>query len=241
MEEYKFAFIIPTYPPDFEICLNMIEQIIEQTEKPDEIIIACSECDDEKKKIFYKYNEKLEELKIKYKIINTIEKCYAGINRNRGVEVCESDYILFVDSDDIISPYKLEISKKMIKKYNCDVFINTYLMNHSKEYKFINYDIESMKIIDKNKLDRNMRKKYKERYINLDINKEKISKYHMNIFTGINYPHHGIICIKRDIFKNKQYTDMRRGEDSLFIIDVLRSGYNVIFSPMILINYLTNA
>ena len=67
------------------------------------------------------------ELAEKDKRISFYEKANSGLSdtRNVGLEKATGDYILFVDSDDLLSFNAIESLYKLCKKYNADIAVES--------------------------------------------------------------------------------------------------------------------
>lgn len=68
--------------------------------KPDYIVIALSETSDIHCQIIEHYLRKLVDSELK--VLGTLEIRSPGSNRNRCIEYCETDYICFMDADDLM-------------------------------------------------------------------------------------------------------------------------------------------
>jgi glycosyltransferase involved in cell wall biosynthesis len=244
MTDLKISIVVPIYKPHFPLFSDIVNQIMKQTEKPFEVIVACSECNETDKTTYFTiHNDIFNKNNITYIISDTINKCYAGPNRNRGALLASGDYVMFLDADDIISPYKIEISKKILSKYEPNMFIHSFVWNKNIDYEFKNYDINNITIIDNQKIFDDTKAKFKHKFYPRNRNKEYIGKYPTQIFINSTDPttyyhiHQGFICVKKNIFSTHQYTDKPRGQDGLFVRDVLCSDGKIIYSPLELLNY----
>lgn len=93
----KISFIIPVY--NVEMYLRQcIESILKQSEKEIEIILVDDGSSDNSGKICDEYAEK-------YINIITVHQKNMGVAsaRNKGMEICQGDWIFFMDSDDTIA------------------------------------------------------------------------------------------------------------------------------------------
>jgi len=245
MNFIKISVVIPIYKPHFHLFINIINQIISQTEKPYELIIACSECNTNDKNIYFEiHRNTIENLNIKYIISDVPHKCFVGPNRNRGSNIATGDYVTYVDADDIISPYKIEITRKILEKFKPNVFLHSFVWNKPKDYIFTNYDINNIIIINNEKIYNDTLAKFKHKFQPRNKYKEIIRKIPTQIFidsTGSNIYYHivqGFACIKRELFSKHQYINMPPGgEDGIFLRDILCSDGNIIYSPLELLNY----
>lgn len=240
----KISIVVPIYKPHFSLFSNIISQIINQSEKPYELIVACSDCNiDDKINYFEIHKNTIENLNIKYIISDVPYKCFVGPNRNRGSNIATGDYVTYVDADDIISPYKIEITRKILEKFKPNVFLHSFVWNKPKDYEFTNYDINNIIIINNDKIYNDTLTKFKHKFYPRNKYKELIGKFPTQIFidsTSSDIYYHivqGLACIKKDLFSKHQYTEKPRGQDGIFLRDILCSDGNIIYSPLELLNY----
>ena len=122
----KVSVIIPTYNREKYIA-DCIQSVIEQTFSDWELIIVNDGSTDNTEKVIFQYSEK-----IKYIYQNN-----AGVQtaRNKGFSVSTGEYILFLDSDDILLPHNLEYLVKILDNdKNIDVSYGWYFwMDENKE------------------------------------------------------------------------------------------------------------
>lgn len=115
MYSKKISVIVPVYNPGtfLPFC---IESIINQTYKNLEIILIDDGSTDSSLKICEEYSKKDHRIKV-------IHQENHGISyvRNLGIESASSDYISFIDSDDIISPYFYEHLLNILINNNADI------------------------------------------------------------------------------------------------------------------------
>ena len=117
MENELISIIVPVYNVEKYIdkCINSITN---QTYSNIEIIIINDGSTDNSLKIC----EDLAKNDKRIKLINTSN---SGVShaRNTGINNCNGEYIIFVDSDDFIKSSMIETLYKNIKKYKCDISI----------------------------------------------------------------------------------------------------------------------
>ena len=105
----KISFIIPVYNTS-QYITTCVDSILNQNIHSYEIIIIDDGSTDNSLKVLQKYS--------KQKQITIISQTNRGVSsaRNKGIEICNGDYIFFVDSDDYIEYnsmfYILEIIQK---------------------------------------------------------------------------------------------------------------------------------
>lgn len=111
------SIVVPVYnvAPFLEKCLN---SILYQTYENIEIIVVDDGSTDGCGKICDSYSEK-------YDKITVIHKENGGLSdaRNKGIAHAKGEYIIFVDSDDVVAPDMVMYLYTLIKKYNGDIGI----------------------------------------------------------------------------------------------------------------------
>lgn len=88
----KISVIIPCLNEE-EYLRNLLDDLVNQTVKPDEVIVADCQSDDGTVKLAQSFKARLS-LKVETSRTRT-----PGAARNRGAEIAEGDYLLFVDAD----------------------------------------------------------------------------------------------------------------------------------------------
>lgn len=114
------SIIVPIYNGEkyLKKCLN---SILRQTYKNIEVILINDGSIDKSNQICKEY------IKLDDRIIY-IEQKNKGVSgaRNKGIEVANGDFVLFVDVDDYMQPNMIEELYNKAKKYNSDIVISNY-------------------------------------------------------------------------------------------------------------------
>ena len=107
-----FSVIIPVYNTPMDLLFRCLDSINKQTYQQYEIIIVDDGSESETA-------EKLDCITDKYLNITVYHIANKGVSyaRNYGVSKAKGEWIIFVDSDDIIAPYMLAQSWKIIKDH----------------------------------------------------------------------------------------------------------------------------
>lgn len=213
----KFSVIIPVYnvAPYLRACLDSvlfaIKQVIEKENILIEIICVNDGSTDGSDKIlteyiplFNKYSQN-----INYQIQSQINKGI-GATRNKGLEKAQGEWILFVDSDDIVAT---------------DYFIT--LFNSTKKYNssLIYFSLQEIYSLDE--LNLNQEKKLAMHGMYLERSKRKIYLI-LNSATACN------ICYRRDVIASNRFVNITPGEDNLFNSSILSNveGIVIISHPL---------
>ena len=113
--ESLISVIIPIYNVE-KYLSKCIESVINQSYKNLEIILVDDGSPDRCGEICDEYAQKDARIRV-------IHKENGGLSsaRNAGLEICQGEYISFIDSDDFVSPYFIEILYKGIVKCDADI------------------------------------------------------------------------------------------------------------------------
>lgn len=239
----NISIVIPCYRPHIPNLKTIFSNICDQTRLPIEVILSISEISlFEQTEIYDNYINLFQDKKIIFKIISTHLQRNPGINRNHGAEIASGDYIMFVDADDVIHPRKIEITHHYIQLYQPNILLHKLLLKYPND-KFMNYpiNIQNIKIYHNQEL-------YEDTFGNPGIRnrKKEITRKKGGHSIGIKNPAkkfdycnvtHGYATVKKELFKNYKYTHLARGEDGVFIRDILWNLGGVILLDVPLLNY----
>lgn len=124
----KISIIVPIYNAEdrLNICLDSLK---EQTYKNFEVILINDGSKDKSGDICYIYTKKDN----RFKVIHS-ENSGVSSARNKGLDVCTGDYIIFVDSDDEVKNNMLEEMLYYLQQSEADVIITgiTFVKNGKK-------------------------------------------------------------------------------------------------------------
>ena len=112
------SIIIPVYNTKFDDLSACLDSIRNQTFRDFEVILVDDGSGEE-------YRKKLDTLTDYDTRISVLHKDNEGVSaaRNFGIAHAAGKYILFVDGDDVLTPWLLESGTTAIEKYGCDVII----------------------------------------------------------------------------------------------------------------------
>ncbi len=110
-----FSIVIPIYNTE-KYLENCIISVLNQTYKDFEVLLINDGSTDGSGEICEKFASKDNRIKV-------IHKNNSGVSsaRNKGIDNASGDYIIFVDSDDIVNKELLDTVFKQINKNNCDI------------------------------------------------------------------------------------------------------------------------
>ena len=117
MKSAKVSIIIPTFNSEKYI-QEAIESVIVQTLKNIEIILVDSNSTDKTLDIINEYAKNDSRIKILHRPIE-----FVGMSRNAALDFATGDYIMFLDSDDMLVPDACEEAYNQISRNNDDIVI----------------------------------------------------------------------------------------------------------------------
>lgn len=139
----KYSIIIPTHNDEHTI-ENTINSILTQSNKNYEIIIVNDASTDNTTDVINKIKDTANMTNIK--IIDLKENKKAGGARNEGIKIATGDYIIFLDSDDILENEAIEKISNTIGKDTPDiVYLGFKIKNGTYEENVIPNEQNSIK------------------------------------------------------------------------------------------------
>lgn len=120
----KISFCITSYSGDIHLLDRLTDPLLNQSEKPYEIILFCSEVAD----------NSIESRIPNIKIITRTDRIMQSVARNICSEISSGDILIFFDIDDIPHFQKVEITKHVFSTYKPDFLLHSYSQNLSQEY-----------------------------------------------------------------------------------------------------------
>ncbi|MGE9892327.1 glycosyltransferase family 2 protein [Lachnospiraceae bacterium SGI.240] len=120
----KISIVIPVFNVEKYIG-ECLESVINQTRKPDEVIIVDDSSTDDSAEICKSYIEKADYIKL----VTNSERGGVSRARNKGIDLAKGEYVLFVDGDDVLSKYYVEKMLDALDRYETDLVIGRYTLN----------------------------------------------------------------------------------------------------------------
>lgn len=186
--ELTTSVIIPCYHEHAKYLPDLLKMFEQQTELPDEVIIALSESDQVDRSILDALiNEKQNFPVI---LLLSTEKQFAGENRNRASAVASGDIFIFQDADDIPHPQRVAIIKYFFKKYKIKHVMHQYIIIKSYDANF-------------------------EHYTDFDKIPFFYAKSHEEISNHQGFTN-GNIAILKEVAQAIAWPDQQRGQDTIF-------------------------
>lgn len=238
---YSISIVIPCYPPHIDHLDNTFQNILNQTVLPDEVIVAISETSGELRDELLDRFSKYFNNKIRFDVVSSIRKQNPGTNRNMGVTVAKSEYVMFIDADDDIHPLKIEATQYYLEKFQPNLLLHSLLLNFDRErYLSSNINYTEAIIFDNKQIHKDTFGDPPKRDRNREIKKRKGGHSIGLASDNIYYKcvTHGYATVKREIFDSFGYTSLRNGEDGVFVRDVLWNKGGVVYVTVPLLNYI---
>lgn len=111
-KKYFFSIIIPTRNPNKIFLHECLSSVASQTYKEFELVIVANNCNPDDLSYIYACAKD-------FKRFSLIESTEVGVSRarNKGIECCKGDYIIFLDDDDVLASHFLESAKNVLNEY----------------------------------------------------------------------------------------------------------------------------
>ena len=122
MQKITISVALPVYNSKNYI-IKQLESIINQTEKPDEIVVCDDKSTDNTVDEIYKFIDK-SELAKKIKLFLNSKRFGMDLNFQETISKCKGDLIFLSDSDDYWFRNKIKFMKKIMIKNNLLIAIN---------------------------------------------------------------------------------------------------------------------
>lgn len=130
----KISIVIPVYnvEPYIEDCLKSVAA---QTYNGDIECIIVNDCTPDNSCVIIERFKKEYNGNIDFKLLHHTKNRGLSAARNTGIDAATGDYIYFLDSDDEITPYCIEILTRSLKEKEYDLVIGNYqIVGSDKEF-----------------------------------------------------------------------------------------------------------
>lgn len=172
------SIIVPVYNVE-KYLARCLESILEQTYKDLEVILVDDGSTDASPRICDQYAEKDKRIRV-------VHKKNGGLSdaRNYGMRIMRGNYVVFIDSDDLVHKQAVELLYQNIKKYNADICYAEHVRFSKmseiseEEYKHVKVDVLTGREMER-------------RAISTRSEREVIAPnklYKKEIFDGITFP-----------------------------------------------------
>ena len=211
----KVVVVVPCIPKHLDHLPGLFKSINQQTLHPVKVIVTLSETNNyDCKRFEMMYRPHLESyIELKFNCIDC--KNNSAENRNRAISNYEGiDFISYIDADDEMCPNRLKRMTDLMIQHNADMGLHSFDDGVNQRCETGNRVI----------LAPEMRKIEKKNNKTLHISSIQV--------------HHGHSMIKPKVIQNvKQDPKFGYGEDSKFVREVIRKGYDVVYTDDKLSHY----
>lgn len=202
-----FSIIIPVYNAQNTIGRS-IESVLLQEMQDFELILVNDGSSDNSLQICKKYAKDNQKIRV-------IDKKNGGVSsaRNEGINNSNGEYVVFLDSDDTISPKLLKLFYKVIEEQHTDlVFCNFAIVTNTQS---IPNMVDVKEVSSKKDISSQFEKLYNANLLNCCWGK----------------------CYKRKLIKYQFDSKLQLGEDFLFVLNYLGNAKTVYYINQELYNY----
>lgn len=193
----KFSVIVPLIPEHDPDLRQLFRYLKTQEDYIYELIVCRSETPLHRmESVERKYQKWLSELSIRFELIVLFipEQAYDGTNRNRGLAVSKSDYIVFLDADDQYNSKMFTILSSAFLNAHCDAVLHNFTYDIKElntepkmvsDYQLLEYSQDSSSLDFSTPISlANSRNSPRIHHAHLSINKNKIRANFLDIFPG---------------------------------------------------------
>lgn len=219
-----FSVIIPVYNEE-EYISRCLQSLIAQTMNDYEVIIVDDGSGDHSIEICKKFQSKFRYCSI----ISHTKNMGASAARNSGIKYATGSYIVFLDSDDTLSPYFFETLIPKIKKYNYPDILE-FLMNYIEKD---NCSSIQGTILNEGLYERQF---LKDIFIPVHLECVRNDEYSYTLFNTLRVIRRLLITENHIMFN----VNVKRWEDWSFAIQIFLCANNMVVVKMPLYNYFEN-
>lgn len=205
----KISVIIPAYNAEKYVgrCVN---SVLEQDYEGMEIIVVNDGSTDGTDRVLSEFGDRIRYIK---------KEKNGGVSaaRNSALEAASGDYVLFVDSDDSIPRGAVKKYLEIAESFKPDIIRGNYDMVYPSG--------ETKPQLNPFAEERLIRKKDFAKYV------------YSHFAYGIRYNTTCAALVKRSLIKHRFRTDMKTGEDAVFMMDVYTNAESAFISTDVFYNY----
>jgi len=226
----EFSLVVPLIPAHDEKLLRLFENLSQAPNFFSEIIIARSET---KNDTILRIKENIEELQRNTGITCPVilapskDRCLAGENRNRGWQLASSEWVSFLDADDLYLPEKFSFQREVIEHFSD---VNLILHDFYFESELDGKALPRANHLELTKLFHNSEIFFETFGANTSSLASLAGNTNIRIPGGFNV-HHGHVTVRSDIYSSVKFQNTPRVEDGIFCQDLLKSLGGVVYIP----------
>jgi len=212
LDEPKFTIVIPLIPQhDFEI-KRILRILVSEQDLIKQVIICRSETRDLGKAAIKKYSRAAKSVGFQKDIIVDSVRGVArdGTNRNRGWHKTDSEFVAFLDADDLYSKNRLSVILDIFRTTEADAIVHNYNSTGSTSSDFENFSA------------------YVSKSSKVFLGKKDNSSDFLADKSGnplkVHFAH---ICVRNEIRNHLMFTDRFPGADWEFATSLVALGYEM--------------
>jgi hypothetical protein len=196
-----FGVAIPCYEGHFHLLPTLIENICISTVRPDHIAISCSS---------WKHNSRTDThyKGIPVSIQYSRQKLNQAMNRNIAGSMLKTQYISFIDADDLMHPSRIEYILKAFNSGPYQALYHGYMREHISHYSDAFQPMDPFKLSTEELI--------------VDPN-----AYGITVGQSGYEIHHAHVTVTREVFNQFKFNeswDVHRLEDSLYARTLVKHG-----------------
>eukprot|EP00300_Choanocystis_sp_HF-7_P037290 c5336_g1_i1.p1 GENE.c5336_g1_i1~~c5336_g1_i1.p1 ORF type:complete len:343 (+),score=79.19 c5336_g1_i1:23-1051(+) len=202
---------VPCMPRDIATLPNVFRSIRENTMQPKQVVVALSET---RSTQAAEVEAMLKTIFPNTKVVSTEAQQYAGENRNRAVAAASTPYVTFIDADDEMHPQRIQIVTEALQETGVKCVLHAYSMHRDQMEK--KFDWHSVRP-----------QMGAEIYQNVLTVEGTDNIVETGVGLHLNWVHHGHPSCRHEVLTYIPFTKQPRGQDSVFLREVLnRYGSN---------------
>lgn len=231
----KISVCVPCFENHLNFINHFIKQINMQSLLPHELVFSISGIYENQQNDIISSAKQIIDPNINLIINCTINKHYAGGNRNLSFSNSTGDLVLFCDIDDILHKQKIEFTKYIFDKYHPNVLLHNYFKKGKDPAKrrislsFKHYDnFDDVRLAFKNDVEAPFPW---IKMLNINTRNKPVNNGSAAIC-------HGFVSIDKKTFNDEQYDNkLGRGEDADYCVRLKKKGVDIIYAFFALVDY----
>ena len=124
----KISVIMPSYLGEYEGCatnrdekfIRAVNSFLSNTYEDKELIVVADKCEKTKELLQENFQDAIANGSIKLEFVSKKQKLFSGNLRTIGIEKAKGDYIIYLDSDDILGDKHIKSIAEQIKSNKLD-------------------------------------------------------------------------------------------------------------------------
>jgi glycosyltransferase involved in cell wall biosynthesis len=228
MAQQKCSIVIPVIPRHFHYLKKLLDELMQEDEYIGEIHV-CASSVDQTSLLKLKQIIAHSTLDAKTQVHSCLDMKTAGENRNYGWKKAIFEIVVFLDADDLYYPKRLEVVIEVMNTHRADAVVHDYYRMVPKFFFTLNNN-ENYSVVSAEKLYQINRSKFEKSLPIGNLYAGESNLIVMGLDSKKRKVHHGHLTVRRDV--PLRYTNRSLGEDGELILEILKSGYNLVYLPL---------